>query len=168
MVKYKVLGASILLVFGVLLLVPAIQKNVARYVRFIPRQWLSYGSIMCIVAWIYIVVPRLNFVLGLTFISLSLVMIFAVPNNPQIRSWVSEMFFTGNDIFDKDAPYADVVDLFRYPLLGLGIYIVCQQMLIVLDLVPIAWALYVWRSRVKKAEVKLQQNNPGESSMYSI
>ncbi len=170
MVKYEMIGASILLVLGILILVPAIQKNVARLIgSFMPRQWLSYAGVIFIVTWIYVVVPRLNFVLGLTFISLSLVMIFAVPNNPQIRAWVSEMFFTGNDIFDVNAPYADVVDLFRWPLFGLGVYIVCQQMLIVLDLMPIAFALYVWRKRVKKAEIKMQQSNSGEmQSMYNI
>jgi hypothetical protein len=169
MLKFKLIGASILLVIGVLLLVPPIQKSVASYVeKYIPRWWLSMVAVICIVAWVYIVVPRLNFALGVTFVCVSLVMILAAPKNHQIASYVSEMFFSGNDIFDKNAPYAEVVDLFRYPLLGLGIYVICQQMMIILDLMPITWALYLWRKRIRCAEDKLQGNSNEQPTEFMI
>lgn len=150
----KILLGAFLATVG-FLMVPSIQCFFSEKFS-VRRQFLSYIGVLAVIALVFAVVPRglWQIVLGVLFMGIAATMLWIVPRNDFIRKWMQESFFGDNDILDEDAPYAKVVSLFKWPLMGLGLWVIAPWTVILLDIAAIAGAFFWWMKRSADANNK--------------
>ena len=139
------------------LLVPSIHGFVADKLG-IKRQTLAFVGLIAVIILTFAILPlRGQYVLGLLFIAMASVMQWVVPRNKKVKHYISNILFDGVDIEDQDAPYSRVVNLFKLPLLGLGMWVILPWTVILLDFAAIGGALWYWyktSNEVQKNERK--------------
>jgi hypothetical protein len=143
------LGA--ILTAGVFLLAPSIQKYVAKKLG-LRRLVLSYFGLLSVVLLVFAVVPMplWQWTLGILFMSISATIMWIVPRSEDVQWWMQEVFFGENDILDDNAPYARVVNLFKLPLMGLGLWVIAPWTMILLDIAAILGAFIWWAKRSRE------------------
>jgi len=146
------------------LFVPSIQRFISR-ICGIRRIWLSYTAVSALVLFSFAITPVhfWRIIVGLMFVGIATTVMWIVPRNVHVNQWMQEMLFGGNNILDEKAPYAKVVNLFKWPLFGLGVWVIVPWALILLDIIPIAGAL-VWWARQSSVAAKKESRDRCKTS----
>lgn len=143
-----ILLTSALLAISVLCLIPQTQVLISNFTG-ITRRKIVFVGLALVAVWDYAVFKSMNFSFGVLCLVISITMMFIVPRSERVRDWMKDILFEGQDILDKNAPYAEIVGLFKFPLFCLGLWLAAPWSIVFVEVVPIllAFGIYFYKTR---------------------